>query len=109
MGVWHWPLGILVVAGILLVLCALDRLLLWMERRGWLYYRKKRPSGGAMSSVLSTMQQLVEPQTPNVYEVTEQAKEKHRLEDDQPTRVDEPPEQSCKKYQPGDEEDRRAK
>jgi hypothetical protein len=37
------------IAGIIAALFALDRLLLWMEARGWIYWRKvrrKRSGGG---------------------------------------------------------------
>ena len=37
----------------------LDRLLLRAEERGWIYYRKKKPSGGTFSSgVGSAMREL---------------------------------------------------
>jgi hypothetical protein len=34
--------SLVVVAGLI----ALDRLFLWMEEKGWVYYRKKKPKGG---------------------------------------------------------------
>lgn len=45
----------------------LDRLLLWAEQRGWIYYRKSKPSRGAigyhmleMSSVFNPSHQVVQ-------------------------------------------------
>lgn len=32
---------------VIAALIALDRLFLWMEEKGWLYYRKKKSSSGA--------------------------------------------------------------
>ncbi|MFC0626676.1 hypothetical protein [Kribbella deserti] len=40
----HWTLW---AVGGLIGLFLLDRLLLWVERKGWLYYRKRRPERGA--------------------------------------------------------------
>ena len=56
------------------VLFVLDRLALWMERRGWIYWRKRKPSGrgGGLSGVLTDFQQLVEPEVRHVIEAREQ-------------------------------------
>ena len=48
---------LLVAAGIVI---ALDRLGLWMEARGWVYYRKKRGSSTLGRAVLET-QALLDP------------------------------------------------
>ncbi|MCT2988021.1 hypothetical protein [Propionibacterium freudenreichii] len=34
------------IAGTLMILLALDRALRWMERRGWIYYRKRKRTAG---------------------------------------------------------------
>lgn len=49
--------------------CALDRLGLWMERRGWVYYRKKRGSVPLGRAVLET-QALMDPSKRYVLEAT---------------------------------------
>ena len=57
------------------VLFALDRLALWMEGRGWIYWRKRKPSdggGGGMSGLLTEFQQLVEPEVRHAIEAREQ-------------------------------------
>jgi hypothetical protein len=54
---------------------AVDRLALRMERRGWIYWRKRKPSsggGGGMSGLLTSFQQLVEPEIRHVIEAREQ-------------------------------------
>ncbi len=56
-------------------LIALDRIGLWMESRGWLYWRKtKRESagGGAVGAGMRFLQELVEPQVQHVERDREQ-------------------------------------
>jgi len=43
----------------LLAVILLDRLGLWMERRGWIYWRKQR-SGGTLASTLLNLQDIFE-------------------------------------------------
>jgi hypothetical protein len=86
----RWLLYGLIGIGIVLMLFALDRLLLWMEKRGWLYYRTKHGSGGAASGVLTSMQQFVEPQVQHVIEMKEEAKQQVRRDQGQPGQVDDP-------------------
>ena len=66
---------ILAIAAVVAVgLIAFDRLMLWMERRGWVYWRKReRPTGGGgMAGVLTEFQGLVEPQVRHVIEDREE-------------------------------------
>jgi hypothetical protein len=62
----------LTVAGAIVALIALDRLLLWMEARGWIYWRKVKPKGGGLAAGLMAMHQLVEPDVRHVREDREQ-------------------------------------
>jgi hypothetical protein len=59
-----------------LALGTLDRSALWMERRGWIYWRKRKPDrgagGGGMAGLLTEFQQLVEPQVRHVIEDREE-------------------------------------
>jgi hypothetical protein len=68
MEAWHWlewpALAIAAVAA----LFGLDRIGLWLEDRGWLYYRRKRTSSSPMSSWVA-MQQIIEPGVRHVVEV----------------------------------------
>ena len=57
-----------IALAIVVVLFCLDRVLLVMERRGWIYYRKRKPEGGATGSLFLEMQSFVEP---SIKEVTE--------------------------------------
>src|SRR6185503_10492179 len=70
----QWP-AILAVAAIGLIL--LDRVAVWMEARGWIYWRKQKPAGksgggGGMSGLLTDFQQLVEPQVRHVIQDREE-------------------------------------
>lgn len=43
------------------VLYCLHRLALWAERRGWIYYRKKHGSSGALSNAVLEVHSLFDP------------------------------------------------
>lgn len=47
----------------------LDRLFLYMEGRGWIYYRKKKPSSSALSNACLEVQQLLEPSKKYVVQI----------------------------------------
>lgn len=50
-------------------LLLLDRLFLYMEGRGWIYYRKKKPGSSALSNACLEVQQLLEPSRKYVVQV----------------------------------------
>jgi hypothetical protein len=56
-------IALLVIAG----LYALHRLALWMERRGWIYYKKSGSSGTRTTAFLS-VQALIEPDKQHIVE-----------------------------------------
>jgi hypothetical protein len=60
--------SILVVLGIVAGLFLLDRLLLALERRGWIYYRKRRGSSGALGNSMLEVQKILEPSKRHVVE-----------------------------------------
>jgi hypothetical protein len=65
----------LIVAGLALAAYLFDALALWMERRGWLYWRKTKRDGGGggvMAGMLTEMQKIVEPQTEQRLQVMEE-------------------------------------
>src|SRR5262249_55465665 len=49
----------------------LDRLGLWLKDRGWLFYRKKKPTSSPLTSLVA-MQQLIEPGVEHVVRVGRQ-------------------------------------
>jgi hypothetical protein len=65
---WHLLVGGLAVLGVVAALYGLDRLGLWLEDRGWLYYRRKKPSSSPASCWVA-MQRLVEPGVKHVAHV----------------------------------------
>jgi len=69
-----------IVAVVIIVLALLDQLALWMQRRGWIRWRKPSPratGGGGMSGLLTEFQQLVEPQVRHVIEDREERRLRH--------------------------------
>jgi len=57
------------VIAIAVALYMLHRLGLWMEERGWIYYRKKHGSSGSLSSAFLEVQALLEPSQRHVLEI----------------------------------------
>ncbi len=68
MGGWHLLVGGLAALGVVAALYGLDRLGLWLEGRGWLYYRRKKPTGSPASCWVA-MQRLLEPGVKHVAQV----------------------------------------
>jgi hypothetical protein len=67
------------VFAVVLALYALHRLALWMESRGWVYYRKHKRGSAAMGSVMLEIQSFYRP---SIEHVIEQKQEEQREEDD---------------------------
>jgi hypothetical protein len=67
-----WLIVILIIVGVIGGLIALDRLLLWMEAKGWIYWRKVKPRGGGLAVGLMAMQQFIEPDVRHVREERDQ-------------------------------------
>ena len=65
---WHWGVWPALAIAIVAALFGLDRLGLWLEERGWLYYRRKKPTSSPMSALVA-MQQAIEPGVKHVVEV----------------------------------------
>jgi len=68
---------VLAAAGIGLVLFFLDRLARAMERRGWIYYRKNKPSSTSLGNAFLNLQSFLEPSTKQVVEVRREKKDQH--------------------------------
>ena len=67
---WMW-IGLAIVAG----LFAIDRLLLWCESRGWLYWRRSNVrASGALSGALQDLQATLDPGVRAGREVQEEEK-----------------------------------
>jgi len=65
---------VLVGLALLGALYGLHRMALWAERRGWVYYRTKQGSSGALGNAFLEVQSLLDPSAKHVLE--------ERLKDD---------------------------
>lgn len=71
-----WPLTLLLA---LVGLFALDRLLRWMEERGWIYYRLRKPSSSGALDALAEFQAML---TPNAQQIVVVKQERREQRDD---------------------------
>jgi hypothetical protein len=74
---WHLPLWLIALLAVVVLPAALyllHRLLLRMERRGWINYRTEKPKG-TMRSVFSGFQTFVHPEIRYVQEERDQRTE----------------------------------
>ncbi len=62
------------VAGIALGLFLLDRLGLWMERQGWIYYRKSRGMTTRAGNAFLELHSMLEPEKKHVIELKQEEK-----------------------------------
>lgn len=62
------------LAGVLIGLYALHRLAQWAERRGWIFYMKKKPSSTALGTAFLEIQQLAQPEKRHLLEATQEQK-----------------------------------
>lgn len=60
------------IALVVAALVALHYLALWAERRGWIYYRKRRGSSGTVGRAFMEVQSLLEPGVGHVIESMEE-------------------------------------
>lgn len=65
-------------------LVLLDRLLLALERRGWIYWRRSRGSSGSLGNAMLDVQKILEPSKRHVVE------ERRRSPDERPEDGDPP-------------------
>lgn len=68
MEAWHWLVWPALATGAVAAIFGLHRFGLWLEDRGWLFYRQKRPTSSPMSSLVA-LQQFIEPSIRHVVEV----------------------------------------
>jgi hypothetical protein len=55
-------------AAVICLLYALHRTALWMERKGWIFYKHTKPSSSAMSNAFMQVQAMFEPAAEYVVE-----------------------------------------
>ena len=71
MNSWHTLLWLLVAPAAAAALYGLHRLALWLEARGLLYYRYKKPTSSP-ASCMAALQQILEPPAKHVFQVKEE-------------------------------------
>ncbi len=81
MDFWQWLTWGAAAIGIIAILIGLDRLCLWLEDRGWLYYRRKKPTSSPMSALVA-MQQFIDPGVMHVVEVRHKKRSETDIEAD---------------------------
>jgi hypothetical protein len=75
---------ILWIAGVGIVLFLLDKALLKAEARGWIYYRRRKPSSGALGNAFLEIQSLIEPSKKAMVEVLKEEKKEQAESGDPP-------------------------
>jgi hypothetical protein len=73
------------VIGTGVAIYGLHRLALWMEARGWLYYRKTRGRSGSLGAAFLEMQALLEPSKRHVLEIVKKDDSKQSDAGDPPS------------------------
>lgn len=63
---------------------ALDRLGLWLESKGWLYYRKRKAQGGFVGNALLELNSVFQPSARHVLELKQNTVQYKRNEEDAP-------------------------
>lgn len=63
---------LLVLLAVAAALYVVHRLALWMEERGWIYYRRRRGTSGALGDAFLEVQSLVDPGQKAVLEARRQ-------------------------------------
>jgi hypothetical protein len=64
---WFWIKLAALVLAIPAGLLILDLLFRWMERRDWIYYKRKRPTSSTRA-VMNVFQEIVQPEIRHVWE-----------------------------------------
>ncbi len=77
--------SLVLIAGLLF---GLDRCLLFMEGRGWIYYRKKKPSSSALSNACLEVQKLLEPSKKYVVQIKKDEKREQQEAGDLPPELE---------------------
>lgn len=74
---------ILCLIGVVAVLWLLDRLLIWCELRGWIYYRlSPRPRTSALANMLLGVEQMYRPSRRHVIELRMEEAVQHEEDDE---------------------------
>lgn len=72
------------IGGVVIALFLIDRIALWAEERGWIYWRRKRAQTGALGSALMEMNTFTNPSAQHLVEAKDAKKLEERENDDPP-------------------------
>ena len=72
------------IAGAVIALFLLDKILLKMEARGWIYYSKKKPSRSSLGNAFLEIQSFLEPSKKELVEVMKDEKKEQAESGDPP-------------------------
>lgn len=75
------------IPAMIVALIAIDRLGLWAESKGWIYWRRTKRRGSAMSAILSDLNAVTNPAAQHVTQAKEAKKLEERDNGDPPSRV----------------------
>ncbi len=73
----------IIFSGVLLHLLAL-----WMERKGWIYYKHNKPSSNALGNAFLEVQSILEPNKKHIIEVKKEDKKQNEEAGDEPDDVE---------------------
>lgn len=76
---------IIIVISIFLGLYLIDRICLWLEAKGWLYYRHHQPPGGFVGNALLELNSLFQPSIRHTIEMKQNQVKYKRSEADVPS------------------------
>lgn len=80
---------VLWIAAAAAALFALDRLFLWLEARGWLYYRKTKKRTGGLTDIFLGVESFANPAASHAIEAREQKKKEAKDGEDESGRAKE--------------------
>ena len=72
------------IGGVAVALFLIDRLALWAEDRGWIYWRRKKAQTGALGSALMELNTFTNPSAEHVVVAKDAKKLEERENDDPP-------------------------
>lgn len=76
--------AIVIAVAILLGGMLLHLLALWMERKGWIYYKHNKPSSNALGNAFLEVQSILEPDKKHVIEIKKEQKKANEESGDEP-------------------------
>jgi len=67
---------VLIAAAIVLGFVLLHNIALWMERKGWIYYKHTKPSRSRLGNAFLEVQSILEPGKKHIIQIKKEQKQK---------------------------------